>query len=515
VTSLVAVFEAAAHKQEILTDWHASWVEAQQEGEEGTLEPNEVFQKGHEVLEEVPTGAVVRHYFLRDDLDKAYEVQRLVRRLQRMDVQVYRLTEPLAVDDFRAYGRAEEATTLPAGTYWIPLAQPAKHWIQSMLNEDTYIPHDVTYDVTGWSNPLLMNVPGGSSASELDPVGELADPLSEPAWPFSPADGLDVAVFEGPGSTALESRGAVRWLFNEVWGIDLEPSDLVTGEDIAAGALADRDVLVMPDGYPNYALQALGAKGKKALVRWTNDGGHVIAWEGSAEVVTRIGVSTAVLQVAHTNMPGSLVRAAIDPASPIGEGIGPFAWAMFEDDPVMTPGRGEAAATFPDASSEDFFVSGLDSGAEQLGGTAAVVDEQVGAGRATVFSFDPVFRGWTDGTQRLLWNAIMGTDPFAGVAARAGSPRRAEDERAARAAAQQLPQVAAPFRLRVAGRDVAETKRVLTSLGATWVRVAGAQPALFLIANPRELSAEEHPFITRLAGELAAQGVRVRSLSLR
>ena len=41
-----------------------------------------------------------------------------------------------------------------------------------MLNEDTYIPHDVTYDVTGWSNPLLMNVPGGFTASNLDPVGE-------------------------------------------------------------------------------------------------------------------------------------------------------------------------------------------------------------------------------------------------------------------------------------------------------------------------------------------------------
>ena len=49
-------------------------------------------------------------------------------------------------------------------------------------------------------------------------------------------------------------------------------SDLIAGEDIAAGALDDYDVLVMPDGYPNYALNALGAKGKKALVAWTNGG---------------------------------------------------------------------------------------------------------------------------------------------------------------------------------------------------------------------------------------------------
>ena len=127
--------------------------------------------------------------------------------------------------DFRAYGRARDEHVLPAGTYWIPLAQARKHWVQSMLNEDTYIPHDVTYDVTGWSNPLLMNVPGGFTASDLDPVGVPVDPLAEPAWPFDASGAPSVAVFEGPGATALESRGAVRWLFSEVWDL---PFDTVT-----------------------------------------------------------------------------------------------------------------------------------------------------------------------------------------------------------------------------------------------------------------------------------------------
>ncbi len=511
VTSVVSVFEAASNKDEILQDWHTSWVDAAAEGAAGTLERNFVFQKGHRVLEQPPTGAVVRHYFLRDDPSKAYEVQRLVRRLQRMDVELSRLTEPLTVPDFRAYGRAPTSTTLPVGTYWIPLAQARKHWVQSMLNEDTYIPHDVTYDVTGWSNPLLMNVPGGFTGSDLDPVGAPVEALDEPAWPFDASGSTSVAVFEGPGATALESRGAVRWLFDEVWDL---PFETVTGGDIVGGALSDHDVLVMPDGYPNYALQALGAKGKKALVAWVNGGGRLIAWEGSAEVATRIGASTAVLQLAHTNMPGSLVRIAMDETGPLAAGVGPFAWAMFEDDPVMAPGRGEEAAVFPDASSEDFFVSGLDSGAEQLAGTSAVVDEAVGQGRATIFTFDPVFRGWTDGTQRILWNAIAGPDPFA-AAARAGSPARAEQERVARAAALRLPQIASPFRLTVAARDTRITADVLTELGARWVRVRASGGVLFLLANPRELSAEEHPFVATLAGALADRGVAVRSLSLR
>src|SRR4029453_8129887 len=97
------------------------------------------------------------------DPAKAHEVRALVRRLQRMDVKVYRLKEPLAVPDFKAYGRPPGPARLPAGTYWVPMAQAQKHWVQAMLNEDTYTPFPYFYDVTGWSNPLLFNLRGGNS----------------------------------------------------------------------------------------------------------------------------------------------------------------------------------------------------------------------------------------------------------------------------------------------------------------------------------------------------------------
>ena len=119
--------------------------------------------------------ARVRHYFLRaDDPDKAREVQALVRRLQRMDVEVRRLSRRWRVPDFRAYGRAPAATTLPAGTYWIPMAQRQKHWIQAMLNESTYTPVGYAYDIVGWSSPLLFNVAGGSSGAVLSPRSTVA-----------------------------------------------------------------------------------------------------------------------------------------------------------------------------------------------------------------------------------------------------------------------------------------------------------------------------------------------------
>ena len=96
-------------------------------------------------------------------------------------------TEPLDVPDFRPYGDPKAAQTLPTGTYWIPMAQGQKHWIQSMLHEDTYMPYKVTYDVTAWSNPLLMNLKGGYSGQVLDPVADrVAAIKSDATWTKRP-----------------------------------------------------------------------------------------------------------------------------------------------------------------------------------------------------------------------------------------------------------------------------------------------------------------------------------------
>jgi len=40
-----------------------------------------------------------------------------------------------------------------------------------------------------------------------------------------------------------------------------------------------------------------------------------------------------------------------------------------------------------------------------------LVDEPMGDGRTIVFSVDPNFRAWTEGTQQILWNAILGPNP--------------------------------------------------------------------------------------------------------
>src|SRR4029079_10962283 len=191
-----------------------------------------------------------------------------------------------------------------------------------------------------------------------------------------------------------EAAGQTRWLFEQVWHL---PYTSVTAADITAG-LAGTDVLVIPDGFANYGLQALGAKGKKALRDWVNEGGRLVAWQGGADIAVRAGISTAKLGTSHTNTDGALLRVTVDPASPLADGVGALDWVMYQDDRTMKPGLGASVASFPAAGTAAYAASGLTIGVDTLAGTPALVDEAVGAGRAVVFSVDPNFRGWTQGT---------------------------------------------------------------------------------------------------------------------
>ena len=408
-TMWTCLSQAAFNKDDILTEWHDSFVDAYDEGVNGVLEPNAVYERNHRLFQQVPN-MKVRHYFLRtDDPDHAGEAQRLVRRLQRMDVDVYQLTAPLDVPDFRPYFRPQEATTLPVGTYWIPMAQGQKQWIQAMLHEDPYIGFSITYDVSAWSNPLLMNVPGGSSGLVLSPQATLLPLQPEPPAPPLPADVPNVAIFEYSNSTSnFESAGWLRWLFTERWHL---PSTTVSPADVVAGELENVDVLVVPNMYVPTINQVLGKAGKRALVDWVNEGGRYIGYRGGAELATRYGISTAQLQQPNSVIPGSLIRVRLDQASPLADGVGDFAWVMYDADRILHAVGGTAPVAYPAFGSPDFAVSGLPTGADRLGGTAAVVDEPMGSGRTIVFSVDPNFRAWTEGTQQILWNAILGPNP--------------------------------------------------------------------------------------------------------
>src|SRR5262249_61436833 len=81
------------------------------------------------------------------------DVATTIKDLQRAGVNVYRLTAPLTIDGAHRFAHFDinavqdgsspaltETTTLPTGTLDIPMDQPPKHWIQSVMGEDPFLP---------------------------------------------------------------------------------------------------------------------------------------------------------------------------------------------------------------------------------------------------------------------------------------------------------------------------------------------------------------------------------------
>lgn len=484
----------------LLTEWRAEHVTAYEQGVEGTLEPNQLYWEGSGIENPVPDISV-KHYFLETtDPAKADEAQRVARRLQRMDVEVYRLVRPLTVPDYTPYGRAAGSRTLPVGTLWVPMAQGQKHWVQAMLNEDTYVPFPYFYDVTAWSAPLLENVAGGRSGVNLRPQAVL---LSEQEEPDSSVvgDATRVAVWQisATSTGSIESSGWLRWWLDQRVGLDY--SD-VSAAQIAAGALADLDVLVVPTGSDTTASNALGASGRAALTHWVRDGGRLVMLRDSSRLASRLGLTSATYASPTSDIPGSLLRVEVDPASPLADGVGETAWAMYEYDFVWTAPESASPVRYPAAGDPDWFVSGFAIGEDQLFGTSAVVDDQVGDGRVVLFGFDPNYRALTGGTQQILLNAIIGPDPSAAAQAPLVSP-------AATAVS------AASDRMVISVRPGAASRvqALLDARGAS-VDVVRSPGVVSFRVDLGGKTADEHPWAQDLAADAAALGRQVVAIRL-
>ncbi|GAA4617937.1 M14 family zinc carboxypeptidase [Saccharopolyspora hordei] len=489
---------AGAQDERLLAAWRGEHVEAQRQGAAGELEPNQLYWNDGEITNPVPD-IRVKHYFLRtDDPAKAEEVQRLARRLQRMDVEVYRLTAPLEVPDYTEYGRAERSTTLPAGTLWVPMAQGQKHWVQAMLHEDSYVPFPYFYDVTAWSGPLLENVSGGRSGADLRPrampLPEQPEPAARPV-----ADAPRTAVWQiSDDGASTESAGWLRW-----WLDDRRlAADDVTAEGIAGGALADHDVLVVPNGSDQEAFDALGERGRAALTEWVRGGGTLIALRDASRLAVRLGLTSATYVEPTSDVPGALVRVQLDPDSPLAEGVGPTAWAMYEYEAVWTAPAESTAARFPAEGDPDWYVSGFASGAEQLHGRTAVVDEAFGAGRVVLFGFDPNYRAFTNGTAKVLFNAITG-------------PRPEDAPQAVADVARAHPTAATPGRMVLSVRPAVadQVQRWLAERGAT-ADVTRSPDVVRFRVDLGGVSADEHPWARKLADQVAGLGRDVVAISL-
>jgi hypothetical protein len=584
VAGWASIVAAAENKDAILRQYHDAHRQAIAEGKQGRLQPNHVVVPGNELRTQVPD-LRIRSYFIRRGPAQA-EVLHLIERLMDMDVEVYRLKKAFRARGLQGYGEDPRRTRLPKGTYWIPMEQPQKHWIQALLGEDPYGSLVYFYDVSAWSNPLLMDVdasftgskrtpkakelrnpPGGrvlagkkpksfwfagdtaravAAALELERAGVDVDRVQVgtrklPAGAFVVPKGHDallrrvageydlivrgrkggtpggdafrqpkVALYTGgPGG---ESLSHLRYTLDQVWHLPYTP---LNGAQVAAGQLTSGgyDVFLVP-GVDTSDLDPAQAQ----VQSWVEGGGVFVGTArggtgGTGYAITH-GMTSATQGDSGDFVPGTLFRMSVPGGSPVALGSdGETFWYNLEEPALEPSTTGLNPVAYPSAP-PDFWLSGYAEGAEVYQGTAGLVEETMGDGRVILFSGEPNYRAYTEGSAFFLANAVAYPDPaIAPRTTDVASPAASDEVAAARADAQ--PGTSSPpitFRVPIAAVDAALD--VLSRFTSLTTLERTDRGAYLRIPNPGDLDVEQHPFAFRLLPALERAGVRVLAARL-
>ena len=121
-----------------------------------------------------------------------------------------------------------------------------------------------------------------------------------------------------------------------------------------------------------------------------------------------------------------------------------------------------------------------------------MVDERVGRGRTIAFSFEPNFRAFTDGTQVLLRNAILGR----------GHGRHGRGDLAARTAARNLRAPHSAVRVVVKRRGAKAAERVLARFGLRYRAERSASRVAYAIPYRETDDADGPQWGSDVAGAL-------------
>jgi Zinc carboxypeptidase len=223
-------------------------------------------------------------------------------------------------------------------------------------------------------------------------------------------------------------EGWTRWIF-DTNGI---PYTRVVDADVRNGELKSRfDVIILPDEPANAILHGgsggrrqdadepqippefrggLGNDGATKLKEFIESGGTIVALNKASSVYAdkSSGDVTDVLDgVANKDfyVPGSILQVSVDTDSPIGFGSKPTVPIFFEQGPAFKiAGEAKSIAHYAD---DKPLLSGWLLGGKYLSGASALVEKKLGEGRVVLFGFRPQYRGQSEVTYKLFYNALL------------------------------------------------------------------------------------------------------------
>ncbi len=399
----------------------------------GTSE--EKHEQGEQIVKNISgepsTDAEVNYYFKTEGVDRALSV------LKRGGVEVMRASK-----DFIADGKK-----YTAGAHIIYMKQPYAAFAKTLLESQVYPdlreypggPPKRPYDVTAHSLNLLMNVKSVFIKERFE-VETKPEPSALVIQSRVRSNaGARVALYKNHLPSMDE--GWTRWMFDNY----RFPFTSLRDAEARAGDLrAKYDAIIIPDQsvnallnglpgegrrteiggaaggddritglYPAEYAGGLGEAGVKALREFIEAGGTVITFNNASNfAIEKLGAPARnVLKGVSPRdfyCPGSILRAQIDPSSPLGFGLEKDSITWFENSPafeITDQSNAKVIARYPE--SESPLLSGWILGDKLIRGRAAMVEAKIGKGRIILFGFRPQYRAQSLTTFPLLFNSIL------------------------------------------------------------------------------------------------------------
>ena len=224
-------------------------------------------------------------------------------------------------------------------------------------------------------------------------------------------------------------EGWTRWIF-DANGI---PYTRLVDADVRKGDLKSRfDAIILPDEPANAILHGadgngrrqiedepktppefiggLGDEGVAKLKEFVQAGGTVVALNKASTVYTGKSaddVHDVLDGIANKDfyVPGSILQVSVDTDDPIGFGSKALVPIFFELSPAFKA-NGEAKS-IAHYTSDNPLLSGWLLGGKYLNGASALVEKKQGDGQIFLFGFRPQYRGQSEVTYKLLYNALL------------------------------------------------------------------------------------------------------------
>ena len=360
--------------------------------------------------------------------DRPYDVTAWTLGLQ-MGVAVHVLDEPVpvmleprrpAARIGRVHGAGEVLVVPPATNAAATLVNEL--WTAGAAIDWADVPMVIDEVQVPAGSALASGLPGPAMAAAVQRSGLQLVAVAR-------AGGADLVPSQRPRVAILEPWGGAMdagWtrLVLEQHGFTftrLRPGDVARAADATA-----LDAIVIPDMPVMHLLRGqhgaaarpehrggLGPSGVAALKRFVHEGGVLVTLGNATEfAIEYLDVPVTVASRADdpnvTFVPGALLRASVEPASPVASGLPGEIVVMHVFNNAYAAGRGgERVQPVVRYASSPLVASGYATGEAPLEGHLAAFDAPLGRGRVIGLGFRVQHRAQTWGTFRLLFNALF------------------------------------------------------------------------------------------------------------